>query len=228
MKSKSVKRIFTLFILCVLVFSSFNFSACNTDEDKEPIDFSDYLSESDRNKEIIEEPFDTYYVYNNRGGSNEFTEIKDLKAYLTTNHPNYTFLLIDTEDIKASNPNNYQTFYQVYLNNEGAPYIVTNASIDDKNLKHKPTNGLVAGGLYYDWKYMMLSYPIESTNTKINYKHYLVGSIENTSLSRACYLMQDETIAAICIYYYARGLVTQPEDSYIEEIFNKHTFYFQT
>ena len=68
MKSKLVKSIFTLFILCVLVFSSFNFSACNTNEDKEPIDSSDYLNESDRNKEIIEAPFDTSFAYSNRGG----------------------------------------------------------------------------------------------------------------------------------------------------------------
>ena len=218
MKSKSVKRIVTLLFLGILVsfilaLSYFNISACN----------------SDRNKEIIEEPFDMNYVYNYVRESNCFEEIKDLKEYLTINHPNYTFLLIDTEDIDhPANPSTYTTFYQVHLNNEGAPYIVTNASIKDKNLKHKPTNGLVAGGISYDWTYMMQSYPLEYTNEEISYKHYLVGDLDYDPLLRACYLMQDETIAAICLYKYARNLVTQPEDSYIEEMLNKYTFYFQT
>ena len=232
MKSKLVKSIFTLFILCVLVFSSFNFSACNTNEDKEPIASSDYLSESDRNKEIIDYPIDINEVYTNAHYNNHppyfIREIKDLKEYLTTNYPNFTFLLIDTEDIDCpGNPVTYTTFYQVYLNDDGIPYVISNASIDDKNLKHKPTNGLVAGGIYYDWTYLMISYPLENTDAKISYKHYLAGKEENYYRHRVCYLMQDETIAAICLYYYARNLVTQPDDSYIEEIFNKHTFYFQ-
>ena len=139
MKSKLVKSIFTLFILCVLVFSSFNFSACNTNEDKEPIASSDYLSESDRNKEIIDTPFNTHYVFGNKWGFAEYKEIKDLKAHLRTYHPNYTFLLIDTEDIDQSLDlsSSFRTFYQVHLNEEGIPHIITNATIDIKDQKGK-------------------------------------------------------------------------------------------
>ena len=115
------------------------------------------------------------------------------------------------------------------MNDEGAPYIVTNASIEDKNLKRRPNKGLIATGISYDWRYMMQSYPLEYTNEEISYKHYLVGDLDYDSLSRACYLMQDETIAAICLYKYAEGtIMLQSTDSHIQKALNKYTFYFQT
>ena len=228
MKSKLVKRIFTLFILCVLVFSSFNFSACNTNEDKEPIASSDYLSESDRNKEIIDTPFNTHYVFGNKWGFAEYKEIKDLKAHLRTYHPNYTFLLIDTEDIDQSLDlsSSFRTFYQVHLNEEGIPHIITNATIDIKDQKDQP-EGFVEG-MFYDWTYRMLSYPLEYASEEISYKHYIVGGSNKYRWNRACYLMQDETISAIFLYNYSVGLEKIPEDSYMEEMLNKYTFYFQT
>ena len=230
MKRTFLKRVVTLCLLLILVFSCIG---CEQMPESSSYDLSKLYdppieNESDKNKESIDYPYDWRSIGLNEGEFVEFRNIADLKEYLATTYPNLTFLLVDTEEICIRDiPYSFRLFYRVYLNDNGIPYVITNATVKDKSVPNKKVNcqrkGLI-NGPSFTFTYNMIAYPVEKIG-EITYKQYLLEPV-NTSLDYVCYFMQGETAIAICIYGYGSRVEKIPEDSYIENIFDTYTYFY--